>query len=379
MSLLRLICERIKQSHTSGWLEESRGVKHPVSCISFHEYMSLCLYNERFGYYKSGEPRVGRTGDFYTSSGIGTIMGEVMASYIREMSIALEGSPIIAEWGGGTGRLSAQMLQRWTLSDCQWMQQLQYWFIDDNPVHLAAAVETLKQFKERIRIRMMTAGEALDNIGGETPIIVLANELLDAFPVHRIVMKKGRLLELGVTVTGEEERLAYCYMPLSDPLIEVSLKRDGVILAEAQETEVNLEAERWLTDLGTKIKNGCLVLIDYGDTADELRASHRMKGTLLCYRRHQAADDPFQTPGEQDITAHVNYSACRSAAEAAGWSVVYYQTQKQFLVDHGILELLSDYGGSDPFSPEARRNRAIRQLLLSDGMSESFKVMVLRK
>ena len=119
--------------------------------------------------------------------------------------------------------------------------------------------------------------------------------------------------------------------------------------------------------------------MDYGHEAQELTAAHRMRGTLLCYKDHMAHDRPFMAPGEQDITAHVNFTACRLAAEQAGWQMIYYDTQKQFLIDQGVLQDLSSHDGLNPFSEAAKRNRSIRQLLLSDNMSETFKVMVLER
>ena len=221
----------------------------------------------------------------------------------------------------------------------------------------------------------------LQDAGNDRYAIIVANELLDAFPVHRVVRAAGKLWELGVAAAAESNvAFRYAYMPLSDGRIEAVLRRDGIALREGQIIEVNLEAEQWIARLAGKIRHGCMVLIDYGHEAVELAAPHRMRGTLLCYKDHVAKDEPFADPGGQDMTAHVNFTACMAAAVAAGWEIGYYGTQKQFLVDQGVLtDLSAAHDGSNPFGPEARRNRAIRQLLLSDGMSETFKVLVLRK
>ncbi|HZG76967.1 MAG TPA: SAM-dependent methyltransferase, partial [Paenibacillus sp.] len=106
---------------------------------------------------------------------------------------------------------------------------------------------------------------------------------------------------------------------------------------------------------------------------------HRMNGTLLAYRRHSAGENWFDAPGEQDLTAHVNFEWCAAVAAEAGFVDIAVQSQKTFLVEQGILTKLTNHDGADPFSPEARANRAIRQLLLSDGMSELFKVMTMTK
>ena len=217
--------------------------------------------------------------------------------------------------------------------------------------------------------------------GEERFTAVIANELLDAFPVHRVVRRNGRLWELGAAAAevGAGAAFRYVHMPLSDERIEAALLRDGMELREGQIAEVNLEAERWIAKLGGLIRQGCLTLIDYGHEARELAAPHRMRGTLLCYRDHIARDEPFLDPGGQDITAHVNFTACMAAGAEAGWATRYYGTQKRFLVDEGLLADLAEHDGSDPFGEAARHNRAIRQLLLSDAMSETFKVLVLDK
>jgi SAM-dependent MidA family methyltransferase len=119
-----------------------------------------------------------------------------------------------------------------------------------------------------------------------------------------------------------------------------------------------------------------IITIDYGDRSGELYAEHRMNGTLLCYRDHRAYDDPYAFPGEQDITSHVNFDACIRTGEQTGITDWTYKSQKQFLVDAGILDRLANTATLDPFSQAARNNRMIRQLLLSDGMSELFKVLV---
>lgn len=351
-------------------------------CITFHDYMALCLYDPDYGYYRQGSIRVGREGDFYTSSSVGTIMGEKIAACMAHWQARFGGRADAAEWGAGTGMLSKHILQAWTLHDpATRSDAMRYAVIDDSPVHLAAARRLLEPIFGWGRLHYLTADQGWAGSwrrGG--PLMVVANELLDAMPVHRVLLKEGRLWEIGVTLTDRPDApFAETLLPLSDPRIARVLERDGIGLREGQQTEVNLNAERWIAQIGACMDEGVLMLVDYGHDVEELTAGHRMNGTLLCYAGHMAHDDPYARPGEQDITAHVNFTACRRAAEAAGFRVHYYATQKQFLLDSGVLDDLTIHDGADPFGPAARRNRAIRQLLLSDGMSETFKVMVLHK
>ncbi|TYP77972.1 class I SAM-dependent methyltransferase [Paenibacillus methanolicus] len=350
-------------------------------CITFHDYMALCLYDPEYGYYRQGNIRVGRNGDFYTSSSIGTIMGEKIAACLAEWQARFGGRADAAEWGAGTGMLSKHILQELAKCDPAESDAMRYALIDDSPVHLAAARRLLDSFSGSDRLCLLTADQGWAGLwrrGG--PLMIVANELLDAMPVHRVLMKEDRLWEIGVTLTDRPEApYAETLLPPSDPQITRVLECDGIALREGQQAEVNLNAERWIARIGEQMEEGVLILIDYGHDAEELTAGHRMNGTLLCYAGHLAHDDPYARPGEQDITAHVNFTACRRAAEAAGFRAHYYATQKQFLLDYGVLDDLTAHAGVDPFGPAARRNRAIRQLLLSDGMSETFKVMVLHK
>ncbi|MWC27458.1 class I SAM-dependent methyltransferase [Paenibacillus sp. MMS18-CY102] len=380
------------------------GVQLPVSCtaIPFQRYMEICLYDEQWGYYRSGDVRTGADGDFYTSAAIGGLMGELWARRLRELAAIQQGDGAnvhIGEWGAGAGAMSGRMLDYWVSEAPQWLASIHFFTVDDHLNHVAATRSRVNQLisgkgLEPASVQHMGSAEAagyLKDLAEDAIVMVAANELLDAMPVHRIAMHEGNLMELGVyahpnlegSTLGEGKQptamFGYAYMPLSTPALAASLEADGVPLLEGQETEMNLAAEAWLAQMGQVIRNGMLLIFDYGHEAEEYRAEHRMKGTLLCYKRHIAHDDPFLAPGEQDLTAHINFTAMMRAARRAGWEVAYMETQKQFLLDEGILQLLSDDAGRDPFSETAKRNRAIRQLLLSDNMSETFKVMVLTK
>ncbi|MFD0715121.1 class I SAM-dependent methyltransferase [Paenibacillus sp. GCM10027626] len=387
--LIERIRTQIQHADAWGWREKREGGTERVPCISFRDYMACCLYDDKEGYYSSGEVRIGRAGDFYTSSGIGTIFGEMLAAYIASLTGRLGTSAAdIAEWGAGSGALSAQMLAEWRRKG----QRLagHYAVVDANPVHLREAARAVEGIHPHLFV--MKPAEAINmkwrSNQADQPLIVIANELLDAFPVHRVARLHGRLWELGVSLSLDdapagpangEALFSTVYMPLSDERIEQSLLADGIELAEGQETEVNLDSEGWLAEMSEAIDYGAIVIIDYGHEAAELTASHRMRGSFLCYSGHIAHDNPYLNPGRQDLTSHINFTACRRAAERAGWQVAAYQTQKQFLVEQGILQQLIAHQDSNPFSEPARRNRSIRQLLLSDGMSETFKVLTLYK
>jgi SAM-dependent MidA family methyltransferase len=224
----------------------------------------------------------------------------------------------------------------------------------------------------------MTEREWLDN-GPDRGVLVLANELLDAFPVHWVEYEQGTYEEIYVAWNEAEKRFYEKKLPIAaGPLLDY-LQEELPAPEEGQRLEVNLEALEWTSRVTSKLQQGQVMVVDYGDESHELYAPHRMRGTLICYRNHQAAEQPYAYQGEQDITAHVNFTACRRAGLEAGAQQAVLCNQREFLLQQGILDRLQETFGLDPFGPEAKRNRAIRQLLLSDQMSELFKVLILKK
>lgn len=375
-ALAASISKMIAGSALSGWYKDSFGNKHTVTCISFLDYMAICLYDTEYGYYRSGAIRIGREGDFYTSSAIGQVLAQVLASFAFDYTSMTNESLSIVEWGAGTGRLSAQIAEAGALRSENWKQSYESILVEDHPAHREAARQAFSQLG--LDALCVSSEEAWKSEWLRQTALVFANELFDAFPVHRIQSVDGELWELGVAYSEAKGFYEVC-MPLTDNRITTWLSRDGIVLRESQQTEIHAGAAEFLEKLGSVMTRGRLVIIDYGHESAEYAAEHRMLGTLLCYSRHQASASPYVRIGEQDITSHVPFTFIRHAAELSGWQVTSYTTQKQFLIEHGVMDLLQNNYSTDPFSAAARSNRAIRQLLLSDQMSETFKVMVLDK
>lgn len=343
----------------------------PDHAITFREYMALCLYHPVHGYYMQERKKIGREGDFYTSSSIGTVMGDMLGDmYIRWAAEYADQEPVtLVEWGGGDGTLARHILERVRHKQPTLYDRTELIMIEQSAYH-----RTLqrKQLAEH-RVRWMNEREWCE-AGAWRRVYVWANELLDAMPVHRVKMTEHGLQEIAVTWDQHEERLLEVLRPLSDE-VRSYVTRHNIQLVVGQVAEINTDAEHWINRLGKHIADGHVTLIDYGDEATEIYAPHRMLGTLMCYRNHLATADPYVHVGEQDITAHVDFTACRRAAEAAGFEEVRIETQAAYLLRGGVLDWLQDHYDPDPFSPVARRNRSIRQLLISDQMSELFKVM----
>ncbi|WP_281888155.1 class I SAM-dependent methyltransferase [Paenibacillus sp. YYML68] len=368
-AIVALLRERISQE-ADGWL-------------SFRDYMDLCLYEPSYGYYTSDRVKLGREGDFYTSSSLGGLLGESIAEWISGAAAAVSDLTearrpfTLVEWGGGDGRLARQLLDRLQQLDPELYARTSWISIERSEYHRRLQAEQLAPHEERTS--WMTE-EAWQAAAPWRHTIVYSNELPDAFPVHRLVYREHGWMELGVGWDVAECRLIELERAVSSPELLAYIESEQLPTRPGQQFEAPLDALRWYERTVSALGSGSgIVTIDYGDVREELHAEHRMRGTLLAYRRHQASDTPLARPGEQDVTAHVNFSALRETGEAQGLATECYETQKQFLVRHGLLNKLQSHAATDPFSPEARRNRAIRQLLLSDQMSELFKVLIQRK
>lgn len=355
----------IEQSHKTG--------KHPdgrmLPCLSFADYMAFCLYDEQYGYYRSreGGVRVGREGDFYTSVSIGTVLGDCVAQQLRSLCERIEQSVHLYEWGGGRGLLSEHILSRELVDNV-----VNFTFVEDYPEHVEQARARLRAFHvEFVSSQQLTFDDHYP--------IVFANELLDAFPVQRFVKRGTSIRELCVSV--DQNRLIEVECEQLDERAVQQLSQDNMIepLEQGQQVEVSVAMLDWLEQTFSSWQQGTVFWIDYGHDAAELTATHRMQGTLLTYYKHEVGTDPYVRVGEQDLTAHVNFTAVQRVLQQIGFTIETYQTQLEFLLNCGILQQLQSHDGRNPFSEEAKRNRSIRQLLLSDGMSTTFKVLIASK
>ncbi|MCI3919733.1 SAM-dependent methyltransferase [Paenibacillus sp. TRM 82003] len=286
----------------------------------------------------------------------------------------------VVEWGGGDGRLAEAVLDELSNAYPADYARLRWYAAESSPHHRELQRSRLSQrHAERIEAIAPPSDPRIDAALRSDGCLVFANELLDAFPVHRFRYAQGQWREIFVSYDEAQEAFAETERPVSNPVLEAFVQGRGLRPANGQTVEIGQSAMEWIEALGCRLKRGAVLLVDYGDVTAELWAPHRMNGTLLAYRNHQAHEDVYRFVGEQDLTAHVNFEWCREAAERSGFRNVDIRSQKQFLIDQGVLEMLQSHDGRDPFSAAARANRAIRQLLLSDGMSELFKVMTMEK
>ena len=250
------------------------------------------------------------------------------------------------------------------------LSRLSYLLIECSPAMRASQEHHLGEFLQKgLSIQWASSLSELET--GQVIGVIFSNEFVDALPVHRVTMKNGSLKEVFVEADGEGfgERLG----PLSSVEISTYLKDSRVNLPEGYTTEVHLDALRWIGEVDRVLNTGVVLTIDYGHTAQDYYGPSRQNGTLLCYYRHRVSDQPYAHVGEQDITAHVNFSGLALAGERTGLSVTGFTNLMSFLLSLGAEEMLA---GLDQ---ESRELQSAIHLLRPNGMGETFKVFIQHK
>jgi len=307
--------------------------------LSFERYMQLALHEPGIGYYASGARKFGARGDFVTAPELGSLYGRTLARELARFERILE-------LGAGSGAL-ADVLTR--------ELQCEYWVL-----------ETSAELRQRQRGRLGDRVRHLERLPEHFRGAVIANEVVDAMPVHMVHWTEAGIMERGVSA-----QFSWSDRPAT-----------GAVLASAQRitvrapyvSEIGLAARAWMRTLAQSLEQGAIFVIDYGFPAHEYYHPQRASGTLMCHYQHRAHADPFARPGEEDITAHVDFSALAHAATEAGAQVLGYTTQAQFLVNCGITDVLGQANVENalhyaPLAAEAQR------LLSPAEMGELFKVL----
>jgi SAM-dependent MidA family methyltransferase len=349
--------------------------------VPFARYMDLCLYHPRFGYYTRGLGGGGGR-DYVTSSGTHRAFGVLLARQAEEMwNLAGRPDPFdFVEYGPGEGHFAADFLAALPPGG-GFAAALRYTLVDPSPA-LRARQESLLAGVRGVGWRARSEAELLDEVRRGRPLVgcLFANEVVDAFPVHRIVGTERGPREVHV---GERDgALVETLLPPSTPLLAGYLEASGIALAEGQEVDLNLAASAWMERALAVLDRGYAMIVDYGYEARELFHPGRRRGTLLAYHGHRVNEEFLLRPGEQDLTAHVDFSALRRAAGRAGARVLGLTTQAKFLLALGALEMLEDCASSPPGRPaaEAARDReGLKDLFLPGRLGERFRVLVLSR
>ena len=341
--------------------------------ITFAEYMRECLYHPVHGYYSRPESR--RFADYYTSVDVHPIFGRLLARQFEEMweQLGRPGEFLLVEAAAGTGRLAAQILDFAGAKLPQFYEAVHYVAVERSPARCDQMSAKLAPH--------IAAGCCRTSL--EIPVkipagCVFSNELLDALPVHRVVQREDGLQEIFVTSDGAA--FSEKPMPVSTCAITEYFSAQQVTLLEGQYAEAGLEACDWITEIGRRLDRGFVLTIDYGHEAADLFDAHHMAGTVLAYSKHRASEEFYAAPGEQDLTAHVNFTALRLWGQRSGLETLGAVSQTAFLLALGQRNEFADL--YDEGMPEAERVRArlrLKTLIFPEGMGERFQVLVQQK
>ena len=346
--------------------------------MTFARFMEVALTEPGHGYYATATDRPTRSGDFLTAPELHPIFGAVVGRTLDEAWRTL-GRPDpfhLVEYGAGTGALAEAVLRGLEADRSGLRVALRYEPVEVSAVHLELIRDRLSKAGFGDAITAVPAGPA-DPRPPRTGAIV-ANEFLDALPVHRVGMTGGELRELFVTWDEAAGRFTEVAGEPSSPALVERLVAEGIVLAEGARAEIGLEIGPWLDDATRRIERGYAVVIDYGRRAAELYGPDRAGGTLRAYSGHRAHDDPFVAIGRQDLTAHVDFSAVERGAGERGWRTVGLTTQAHYLLGAGLEELLRARQ-ADPGldAPAYLALRASVMRLLDPRALGSFRVLVL--
>lgn len=338
--------------------------------ISFADFMQQALYHPQYGYYMAPRDRIGKAGDFFTSSSVNALFGRLVARQLVQMADLLSAEIFqIVEQGAGEGHLALDILDTLAEETPELYARLTYTMVEVSQNNRQRQAKNLAAHLDKI----LWSGEDDWTI---TSGCFVSNELVDAFPVHVVEKHSGVLQEVFVTSQDaafvEELRLS------TDPCLAAYFAWLGCGPIEGNRAEANLAAPDWMRQVGQRLEQGFVLTVDYGYPAQELYAPHRRAGTLMCYHRHQADDNPYDRVGHKDITAHVNFTALQKAGAEVGLDTLSFSEQYRFLMGLGFVEEVVRLEAMAIDEKEARALRlTLKNLIMPEGgMGETFKVLV---
>ncbi len=345
--------------------------------VTFRWFMEQALYHPEWGYYSRPNQKIGREGDFYTSVSVGPVWGRIMASQFLA-AWKIMGRPhafAIVEQGAHDGRFAYDVLSWLSRNSPELFEELVYVIVEPNKNFEAEQRVLLTQnFKEKTKwLKGLMDLDTSAFLG-----VIFCNELLDAFPVHRVVFQRGKWWELFVDISGPEDQF---HLSLGDLSID-SLRRQLEIIGpreENQMAEVNLKAINWASDVSSALRAGLVLAVDYGMSRTELYSSARPHGTFRCYHKHRLVDDPFAAIGATDMTCHVDFTSVAESGERGGLQVIGFLDQHHFLVGASQTYFSPLIEGSGKMSPDLQAELRQLQALMHPstmGMAFHFLAMV---
>jgi SAM-dependent MidA family methyltransferase len=379
VSLFSVLDGELELSVSTGHPELVAAIASEIAAsgpIPFVRFMELALYHPQFGYYMRSpelpQERIGWRGDFYTSSDVHPVLGQALAKQAEQM-YRLLGQPhpfTIVEMGPGKGLLANQILATCEHRYRSFFQHLRYVLVDRSPAMRELQRRNLAPWLDRAAL--LTWVDDLANVApqGLTGLF-FSNELVDSFPVHRVQVTAQGIEELWVDY--RDGRFVECLRPLSSDTLAHRLRRVDADWPEGYRTEINLRASEWMKHVAQHLDRGFVLTIDYGHTAQDLYRSDRKHGTFLCYFRQSIREDPFRRVGEQDMTAHVDFSSLVETGEGHKLQTTGFTNQMSFLMGLGVEQMIAELEQDSP------QFKAAIHLLRPNGMGTTFKVLVQHK
>ncbi len=347
----------------------TESIRHDIAAqggwIPFARFMELALYSPGLGYYAAGAHKFGAAGDFITAPELSPLFGRTLARQVAE--IMASSAANLLELGAGSGKLAVDML-----AELEQMGSL-----PDSYAILEVSAELRARQQTRMREHLphlLDRVRWLDELPERFSGAIVANEVLDALPVHLVHWRDSAITECGVAADGQG--FIWRERAISAPALLHTAQQ--ITVPDDYLSEICLAARGLINSLAQRLEQGTMLFIDYGFGAREFYHPQRRSGTLMCHYRHHAHDDPFFLPGLQDITAHVNFTDIAECGIDAGLELLGYTSQAFFLINCGITELIRDT------PPENLRDylplsAQLQKLTSPAEMGELFKVIALGK
>ncbi len=345
----------------------------PQQQITFAAYMERVLYDPQFGYYATNQVNIGPAGDFYTAPHLGSDFAELLAEQFVEMWQVM-GQPTaftLVEMGAGQGLVAADILAYLESTQPEFFAALNYQIIEQAQALIAEQQQRLSTWAGSAKVRWLNLAEiASDSITG----CFFSNELVDAFPVHRFTLQQGELQEIYLQQAADSEPES----PFQEVLAAPSTDQLGAYFQlneieitdssypDGYSSEVNLAALTWLENVAKRLQRGYLLTIDYGYPASQYYSRARAEGTLQCFYQHRSHNNPYLNIGQQDITAHVNFTALEKQGQQSGLETIGFTQQGLFLMGLGLGDrLVANNTGAftSDLSQVIQRREALHQLI----------------
>jgi len=361
--------------------------------LPFARFMEACLCHPQFGYYNTERPKLGASGDFYTSAHVAPVFARILARHWEALWQRL-GRPArfdLVELGPGDGSLAAELLSWLRERSPEFFAALRYTGIEQSAQLRSRMEKALREFASRARIASEFPGGKTGQAAGICGC-VFANEFFDALPIHILVWRKGRWRERMVGL--QRERLVWVEKEPSlpelarqaelhfDPSLPMDGRPDGPPDGppEGWTAEIRPHAAEWMHRIGGSIAQGEVLIVDYGYTLDEWRGGRFPEGSALAYRGHQVAEDLLGRPGDQDLTAHVNFTELAEAGQAAGLRFASLESQARFLLSVGEPdEFAAVFSDCASEAERQRRAQLLKTLIVPQAMGEAFRVLRMEK